>query len=164
MVRPGRNGWVAGDLSWARLEALRLGRGYREPHLRLLRELYGLYQASNDLGGYGYRYGQDRWMEFSAIGSRQLWPLLDEAAAAGLSLVHPGRDDGPAGYGEAGFCLDVTRGEDGGLQIVPVVRNGAGDAGRRPCSSGPRATAWSASTVTRPPTATRPSGRSGCSG
>ena len=129
MVRPGRNGWVAGDLSWARLEALRLGRGYREPHLRLLRELYGLYQASNDLGGYGYRYGQDRWMEFSAIGSRQLWPLLDEAAAAGLSLVHPGRDDGPAGYGEAGFCLDVTRGEDGGLQIIPVVRNGAGDAG-----------------------------------
>ena len=129
VVRPGRNGWVAGDLSWARLEALRLGRGYREPHLRLLRELYGLYQASNDLGGYGYRYGQDRWMEFSAIGSRQLWPLLDEAAAAGLSLVHPGRDDGPAGYGEAGFCLDVTRGEDGGLQIVPVVRDGAGDAG-----------------------------------
>ena len=164
VVRPGRNGWVAGDLSWARLEALRLGRGYREPHLRLLRELYGLYQASNDLGGYGYRYGQDRWMEFSAIGSRQLWPLLDEAAAAGLSLVHPGRDDGPAGYGEAGFCLDVTRGEDGGLQIVPVVRDGAGDAGRRPCSSGRRGTAWSASTVTRPPTATRPSGRSGCSG
>ena len=129
VVRPGRNGWVAGDLSWARLEALRLGRGYREPHLRLLRELYALYQASNDLGGYSYRYGQDRWMEFSAIGSRQLWPLLDEAAAAGLSLVHPGRDDGPAGYGEAGFCLDVTRGEDGGLQIVPVVRDGAGDAG-----------------------------------
>ena len=26
VVRPGRNGWVAGDLSWARLEALRLGR------------------------------------------------------------------------------------------------------------------------------------------
>ena len=129
VVRPGRNGWVAGDLSWARLEALRLGRGYREPHVRLLRELYALYQASNDLGGYGYRYGQDRWMEFSAIGSRQLWPLLDEAAAAGLSLVHPGRDDGPAGYGEAGFCLDVTRGEDGGLQIVPVVRDGSGDAG-----------------------------------
>jgi superfamily II DNA or RNA helicase len=129
LVRPGRNGWVGGDLSWARLEVLRYGGGYREPQLRLLRELYALYQASHDPGSYGYRYGQDRWIEFSAIGSRQLWPLLDEAAAAGLRLVHPGRDGGPAGYDEAGFRLDVTRGEDGGLQIVPVIRAETGDAG-----------------------------------
>jgi superfamily II DNA or RNA helicase len=129
LVRPGRNGWVAGDLSWTRLEVLQHGGAYREPQLRLLRELYALYQASNDLGSYGYRYGQDRWIEFSTIGSRQLWPLLDEAAAAGLSLVHPGRGSEPAGYEEAGFCLDVTRGEDGGLEIVPVVQASGGDAG-----------------------------------
>jgi superfamily II DNA or RNA helicase len=129
LVRPGRNGWVGGDLSWARLEVLRYGGGYREPQVRLLRELYALYQASHDSGSYGYRYGQDRWIEFSAIGSRQLWPLLDEAAAAGLSLVHPGRGGGPPGYDQAGFRLDVTRGEDGGLQIDPVIRAETGDAG-----------------------------------
>jgi superfamily II DNA or RNA helicase len=129
LVRPGRNGWVAGDLSWTRLEVLQHGGAYREPQVRLLRELYALYQASNDLGSYGYRYGQDRWIEFSTIGSRQLWPLLDEAAAAGLSLVHPGRRSEPGGYDEAGFGLDVTRGEDGGLQIVPVVRAEGDDAG-----------------------------------
>jgi superfamily II DNA or RNA helicase len=129
LVRPGRNGWVAGDLSWARLDVLRHSRGHREPLVRLLRELYALYQASHDAGSYGYRYGQDRWIEFSAIGSRQLWPLLDEATAAGLAVVHPGQADGPGGYEQAGFRLDVTRAEDGGLQIVPVVRAGAHDAG-----------------------------------
>src|SRR6201996_9377040 len=129
LVRPGRSGWVAGDLSWTRLEVLQHGGAYREPQVRLLRELYALYQASNDLGSYGYRYGQDRWIEFSTIGSRQLWPLLDEAAAAGLSLIHPGRRDEPAGYEQAAFSLDVARGEDGGLHIVPVVRASGDDAG-----------------------------------
>src|ERR1700761_5160995 len=129
LVRPGRNGWVAGDLSWTRLEVLAHGSAYRASQIRLLRELYALYLASNDLGSYGYRYGQDRWIEFSTIGSRRLWPLLDEAAAHGLTLIHPGRRSGPAGYEEAGFCLDVTRGEDGGLEIVPVVRASGDDAG-----------------------------------
>ena len=62
-----------------------------EQQVRLLRELYVLYQASGGRGGYyGYHYGDDRSIEFSSIGSRQLWPLLDEAAAAGLQLVYPG--------------------------------------------------------------------------
>ncbi|MBV9795504.1 MAG: helicase [Actinobacteria bacterium] len=127
LVRPGRTGWVSGDLSWTRLDVLRLRRGEREPQIRLVRELYALYQASHDASSYGYRYGQDRWIEFSAIGSRQLWPLLDEAAAAGLTLVFPGGS--PGGYAEGRFCLDVTRGADGSLQIVPVVQTAAGDAG-----------------------------------
>ncbi len=32
-----------------------------------------------------------------------------------------------AGYQQAGFCLDVTRGEAGGLQIIPVIRAGDGE-------------------------------------
>ena len=93
LVRPGKNGgWVAGDLNWGRLDALGWSRDYSEQQVRLLRELYVLYQASGGRGGYyGYHYGDDRSIEFSSIGSRQLWPLLDEAAAAGLQLVYPGK-------------------------------------------------------------------------
>src|SRR5208282_6948748 len=37
LVRPGKNGgWVAGDLSWARLDALRYSHDYSEQQLRLL--------------------------------------------------------------------------------------------------------------------------------
>jgi SWIM zinc finger len=129
LVRPGKNGgWVAGDLNWGRLDALGWSRDYSEQQVRLLRELYVLNQASGGRGGYyGYHYGDDRSIEFSSIGSRQLWPLLDEAAAAGLQLVYPGNRGELAGYEEARFCLDVTRGEAGGLQIVPVIRADDGD-------------------------------------
>jgi superfamily II DNA or RNA helicase len=130
VVRPGKNGgWVAGDLSWGKLDALGWFRDHGEEQVRLLRELYLLYQASGARGGYyGYHYGDDRSIEFSSIGSRQLWPLLDEAAAAGLQLVHPGQRGGLAGYEEATFCLDVTRGEaERGLQVVPVLRADDGE-------------------------------------
>ena len=129
LVRPGKNGgWVVGDLNWGRLNALGWSRDYSEQQVRLLRELYVLYQTSGERGGYyGYRYGDDRSIEFSSIGSCQLWPLLDEAAAAGLQLVYPGKHGRLAGYEEARFCLDVTRGEVGGLQIVPVVDVGNGE-------------------------------------
>ena len=113
LVRPGKNGgWVGGDLSWGRLDMLRYSGDYREEQVRLLRELYVLYQARAGRGGYyGYPYGDDRSIEFSAVGSRQLWPLLDEAAAAGLRLVYPGKRGVLAGYDDAEFCLDVTRGD-----------------------------------------------------
>ena len=129
LVRPGKNGgWVAGDLDWHKLDALGWSRDYSEPQLRLLRELYVLYQASGSHGGYyGYHYGNDRSIEFSSIDSRQLWPLLDEAAAVGLRLVYPGKRGGLAGYEEAGFCLDVTRGAAGELRIVPVIRAADGE-------------------------------------
>jgi len=127
LVRPGKNGgWVGGDLSWGRLDMLRYSGDYREEQVRLLRELYVLYQARASRGGYyGYPYGDDRSIELSSVGSRQLWPLLDEAAAAGLRLVYPGKRGALAGYDDAEFCLDVTRGAAGGLRIVPVIRGGA---------------------------------------
>jgi superfamily II DNA or RNA helicase len=125
LVRPGKNGgWVGGDLSWGRLDVLRYSGDYREEQVRLLRELYVLYQARAGRGGYyGYSHGDDRSIEFSSVGSRQLWPLLDEAAAAGLRLVYPGKRGVLAGYADAEFCLDVTRGAAGGLRIVPVIRS-----------------------------------------
>jgi len=129
LVRPGKNGgWIAGDLSWGRLDALSYAGDYNAQQVRLLRELHGLYQASagND-GYYGYRYGDEKSIELSSVGSRQLWPLLDEARAAGLQLVYPGKRGVLDGYQEAGFCLDVTRGQAGGLEIVPVIRGGDGE-------------------------------------
>jgi hypothetical protein len=84
-----------------------------------------LYQTRAGRGGYyGYPYGDERSIELSSVGSPQLWPLLDEAAAAGLRLVYPGKRGVLAGYGEAEFCLDVTRDPAGGLRIVPVIRAG----------------------------------------
>jgi superfamily II DNA or RNA helicase len=127
LVRPGKNGlWVGGDLSWGRLEAVRYSGDYSEQHVRLLRELYVLYQACGGRGSY-YHYGDDRSIELSAVGSRQLWPLLDEAGAAGLRLVYPGKRGVLAGYEDAEFCLDVTRGEAGGLTVVPAIRTGDGE-------------------------------------
>ncbi|MGH3150832.1 MAG: SNF2-related protein [Streptosporangiaceae bacterium] len=129
LVRPGKNGgWVGGELSWGKLDMLRYSGGHREEQVRLLRELYVLYQASGGRGGYyGYSYGDDRSIEFSAVGSGQLWPLLDEASAAGLRLVYPGKRGVLAGYGDAEFCLDVTRGAASGLHIVPVIRADGGE-------------------------------------
>jgi superfamily II DNA or RNA helicase len=128
LVRPGKNGgWIAGDLSWGRLDALSYAGDYSGQQVRLLRELHALYQASAGHDGYyGYRYGDEKSIELSSIGSRQLWPLLDEARAAGLQLVYPGKRGLLDGYQEAGFCLDVTRGQAGGLEIVPLIRGGDG--------------------------------------
>ena len=130
LVRPGKNGgWVAGDLSWGRLDSLRYSGNYSDQHLRLLRDLYGLYQTSGGRGDYyGYHYGDERSIELSSVGSRHLWPLLDEAAAADLPLVYPGKRGMLPGYEDAEFCLDVTRPEGGGLRIVPVIRAVAGEA------------------------------------
>jgi superfamily II DNA or RNA helicase len=128
LVRPGKSGgWVAGDLSWGRLDALGYSGDYSEQQVRLLRELHVLHRASGGYGGYGGYYGDERSIEFSSVGSRQLWPLLDEAGAAGLQLVYPGKRGVLPAYEEAGFCLDVTRGEAGSLRVVPVIRAGDGE-------------------------------------
>jgi superfamily II DNA or RNA helicase len=129
LVRPGKNGgWVGSDLSWGKLNALRYYGDHSKQHVRLLRELYVLYQASGDRSGYyGYHYGDDRSIDLSSIGSPQLWPLLDEAQAADLRLVYPGKRGAVGHFEEAELCLDVTRGDAGGLQIVPVLRASDGE-------------------------------------
>jgi superfamily II DNA or RNA helicase len=129
LVRPGKNGgWVGGDLGWGKLDTLRYSNEYSEQQVQLLRELYVLYQTCGGRSGYyGYHYGDDRSIELSSVGSRQLWPLLGEAEAAGLRLVYPGKRGALGGYEEAEFCLDVTRGDGGGLRIVPVIRTGGGE-------------------------------------
>jgi superfamily II DNA or RNA helicase len=128
LVRQGKNGgWVGSDLSWGKLDALRYSREYCEQQVRLLRELYVLYLACGGQSGYyGYHYGDDRSIELSSVGSRQLWPLLDEAETAGLRLVYPGKRGALGGCEKAEFCLDVTRDDASGLRVVPLIRTSDG--------------------------------------
>ena len=128
LVRPGRNGgWVAGGLSWGKLDTLPYRGEHPGPQVRLLRELYALYRSRG--GYYGYPYGDDRSIELSAFESRQLWPLLDEAESMGLHLVHGRKLGLVEKYRCAELCLDVTGGGPSGtLVISPVIRvDGAPD-------------------------------------
>jgi superfamily II DNA or RNA helicase len=123
LVQPGRNGrWVGGDLSWRHLDSLQFYGGYCPEHVRLLREMYAVYHLGGSYQGYYHGYGDERRIDLTAFESPQLWPLLDEARAAGLPLVQP-RQPGPVQpYRRAELCLDVSKDDSGSLVVTPVVR------------------------------------------
>jgi superfamily II DNA or RNA helicase len=144
LLQPGKNGnWIYGSLHWGQLNGYQYRGGYRPEHVRLLRELYALYLSQTDRT-YSYYYaggGDDRHLDLSTSGSSRLWPLLDEAAAAGLRLLHEGRREPVDWSGDAEFCLDIARegaeggareggAREGGLSIMAVVR--IDDVPRRP--------------------------------
>jgi superfamily II DNA or RNA helicase len=123
LVRPGRNGgWVGGSLGWTKLGPHLHGE-HPADQVRILQELYAAYGARTAVRAYhSYSYAEDRAIDLTGFESRQLWPLLDEAQAAGLRLVY-GHKLGPVPrYGEAEMCLDATRGPAGALALAPVVR------------------------------------------
>ena len=130
LVRPGKNGgWVGGSLSWSRLSSLAYDGNFRPAQVRLLREIYALSRSEAGQADYGsYRYGDDKTIDLSAFGSRQLWPLLEEAEETGLQLVHHGRHGLVDWRNSAEFCVDVTRtAESGALMLAPLIRiNGEG--------------------------------------
>jgi superfamily II DNA or RNA helicase len=115
--------WVPGYVRWGNLAAVGYPRDYSERHLRLLGDLYLLYRRSIGRGGRETRDYRG-FIDLSAIGSLELWTLLDQAERAGLPLVYPGTRDALPGYREATFHVDVTRERSGGLQVMPVVRAG----------------------------------------
>ena len=123
LVRPGRNGgWVGGSLGWTKLGPHLTGE-HPAAQVRVLQELYAAYGARSGPRAYrSYSYAEDRSIDLTGFESRQLWPLLDEAQAAGLRLVY-GHKLGPVpAYREAEMCLDATRGPAGSLALAPVVR------------------------------------------
>ena len=133
LVRAGkRGGWVAGDLSWAKLNMLRHS-GYPDAQLRLLQELYATYRASssNSFGyhrySYGtYAYGDAKTISLLQFESPQLWPLLDEARRVGLRLLQARPLQEVPTYATAQLCLNVTADETGDLAVEPMLRvNGA---------------------------------------
>ncbi len=125
LVRPGKNGgWIAGSLSWGKLDSLGWGGEYPPPQVRLLQEMYALYRSrGNHYSYYGYAYADDRSVELSAFESQRLWPLLDEAESTGLRLVYGRRLGMVERYRHAELCLDVTHAKPSGpLVITPVIR------------------------------------------
>jgi len=128
LVRPGkRGGWVAGDLNWARLPALR--HNYPDAQVRVLQELYSTYRASSSTsagyysysyGGYGYDDGKT--ISLRRFGSPQFWSLLDEARRVGVRLLQarPLREVPP--HAEGQLCLDVTANDAGDLRVAPALR------------------------------------------
>ena len=89
VVRPGRNGWVAADLSWSGLGSLSLYGGYLAEHVRVLQDLYAAYGARERLS-YSSYYGSrtEKSIDLAGFESGQFWYLLDAAREAGVRLVH----------------------------------------------------------------------------
>src|SRR6202034_2337392 len=133
LVQPGRlGGWVAGNLSWSRLDFMLLRDEFPEAHVRLLHELYALYRASSAVqpssSGYYYGYaspgyGDQKYLDLSACESRQLWPVLEQAHAVGLPFVYRGKQGTVPPPGTAELRLDVTT-EGTTLLIAPVIKTG----------------------------------------
>ena len=127
VVQRGRSGgWIAGNLTWSRLDYLLLRGEYPPAHVRLLHELYALYRAgatAQRLSYYGY--GDQKYLDLSACESRQLWPILEQAHAIGLPVVYPGKRGPVPPPGRAELCLDVksdVTGEGTALLIAPVIK------------------------------------------
>ncbi|SEF16880.1 Helicase conserved C-terminal domain-containing protein [Jiangella alba] len=121
LVRPGRGGWVAGDLSWSRLRLRpELVAGPIE-QLRWLRQFFLLYEAGRSDTTYS-PYGRDeKHLDLTAFESGQLWALLDEAARLGVRFVRGKKGGDVDGYRAARVSLDVTEDEAGGLEVVPLL-------------------------------------------
>jgi superfamily II DNA or RNA helicase len=129
IVQTGRNGgWIAGNLSWSRIDYMTIRDEYPASHVRLLHELYAIYRAgTNPYHDYGYGYsgyGHDlKNIDLAACESRQLWNLLDEATSIGLPLVYPRKLGEIPAPGSARLCLDVT--SDGtSLAVAPIIQPG----------------------------------------
>ncbi|RJQ81925.1 DEAD/DEAH box helicase [Amycolatopsis panacis] len=127
LVQPGRVGWVGGTLSWNKLDTLTY-QGYHTAQLRVLRELYAVHRSDNQNSAF-YGYGDMKSIDLSNYQSSRLWPILDEAAAVGIRLVHAKKLLGDvAPYTTAELCLDVT--EDtpsGSLTVAPVLTVAGGN-------------------------------------
>ncbi|MHB1431900.1 MAG: DEAD/DEAH box helicase [Streptosporangiaceae bacterium] len=135
LVQRGKNGgWIAGQLSWGRLESMSYYGDYSAAQVGALRELYTLYRTSSRSD---YYYGRDeKRIPISSIGSSQLWPILDEAAAAGVQLVHASKRLGAVRrYDAARVSLDIVAGQSGSLIIRPVLGvDGVAEPGLSPAA------------------------------
>ena len=124
LVESGKfGGWAAGDLSWSNLKAANRFGDYGERQVGLLRQLYQIYQETSSQG----RFDGPGLIDFSAIGSPQLWPLLKEAREAGLLLVYGDSDEVLPACQEGRLHLDVTLLRPGMLRITPVILTGDGE-------------------------------------
>ncbi len=128
LIQPGRPGGpVAGQLSWSRLDYLLMRDEFSVGHIRLLHEIYALsragaaHQAGFPAGYIPPGRGDQKYLDLSACESAQLWPVLEQAYAAGLPFVYPGQQGPVPPPGQAEVYLDVTS-DGAALLIAPAIR------------------------------------------
>lgn len=124
LVQAGKTGnWIAGNLTWNRLDYARLREDHPVAHVSLLNELLALYRASGTHRlHYGYAYGDQKTIDLAACESRNLWPILEQAREIGLPIVYPGKLGPVPPPGVAELCLDVTS-DGSSLRVSPVLRD-----------------------------------------
>ncbi|MFF0817563.1 SNF2-related protein [Rhodococcus sp. NPDC003318] len=115
LLRPGKTGWVNGNMNWSGLAGLR---DADVRHVTLLSELWSTYQV----GRRGY-YGQvsEKDIDLTAIGPPRLWALIDEMRDAGIEFVYHRKGMGPVPrHAQATLVVDLDR-SDTGLQLTPTI-------------------------------------------
>ena len=128
LVQTGKSGnWISGGLSWSRLDYIRFREEHPVSHVTLLNELLALYRASGAQRSLYYSYGDQKTIDLSACESRNLWPILDQAAEIGLPLVYQGTLGEVPPPGTAELCLDVTT-SGTSLRVTPVLHDRENDA------------------------------------
>lgn len=124
-VAQGKSGaWIKGNLSWNGLNNLNAyGQEHPPEHVRWLQELYALYSARRGQSTHYNGYSPQPTVDLTDFSSQRLWPMLDEAAELGITLMHASKKLGDiARYGSAEFQLDVTRRDTGMLVVTPNIR------------------------------------------
>ena len=120
LVRAGRGGWVAGNMSWSTLAGLSHLGEYDSSQIRLLQELYAL---ADSRSATRYHYGDQKLLDLGGFDSSQLWPLLQQARAAGVQLVHGRSQLGEVPVAErAEVRMDVVTGASGELVVRPELQ------------------------------------------
>ncbi|MFZ2527671.1 MAG: SNF2-related protein [Rhodococcus sp. (in: high G+C Gram-positive bacteria)] len=114
LLRPGRTGWVAGNLSWS---SLRYTHDADRAHQRLLLELAALVQSASRVH---YSSTATAALDLTAMSPR-LWSLLDDALALGIELRYARKSLGAVPPpGVARVCIDLA--DTGpGLSVTPTV-------------------------------------------
>jgi superfamily II DNA or RNA helicase len=130
LMRPAagnRTGWVNAQLSWTGLDEWSARRErLRMDHVEIARELYTLHSArAQSAARYGYgrfsTYGPEKTIDLTHCGA-ELWSVLDDAANAGLVLLHArGGHRELARAVDGRVVLDVTRAVGGGLRVTPKL-------------------------------------------
>ncbi|MGW6694954.1 DEAD/DEAH box helicase [Rhodococcus sp. NPDC054953] len=115
LVRPGKTGWVNGNLSWSNLGHL----PDADPrHVALASELLSTYHVGRRSF---YGYGNDKDIDLSTIVPSRLWPLLDEMRDAGIEFVYARKALGTVPRpSRAELVVDLDR-TPRGLELTPTV-------------------------------------------
>jgi SNF2-related domain/Helicase conserved C-terminal domain len=129
LVQPGHNGaWVAGSLRWSRLDSLRYVGHYPAAAVQVLQDIHALYRSGlSHSGAVYYGYTDEKTIDLLSFESQQLWPLLDQACAAGVRLLRGRRLGEIERYGQADLCLDITHAPSASTVTAVLRLTGAGD-------------------------------------